>query len=171
MKQKACAGEQPSETDKKLKSSLTFTESLTDRLAVLIINSLGSMIFLLLAVSTFTLWIVWNTGLIHGLKPFDPFPFPTLEMSVSIFAIVLSISVLINQNRQSRIEKIRQQVEFEVNVRAEHETTRILELVHEMYHKMGLLSQYDRELEKMKEKTVISEIQQSVDENQSGHSL
>lgn len=171
MKEKASAGEQPSATDNELRSSITFTETLSDRLAVLIMNSLGSMIFLLLAVSTFMIWIIWNMGVIHGLKPFDPFPFPTLEMSVSIFAIILSISVLINQNRQSRIEKIRQQVEFEVNVRAEHETTRILELVHQMHQKMGLRSQDDGELEKLKEKTVISEIQRSVDENQSDQSL
>lgn len=137
MKEEACREEQPSATDKELKSSLPFTETLTDKLAMLIMNSLGSLMFLLLAVSIFTFWIVWNIGVIHGLKPFDPFPFPTLEMSVSILAIVLSISVLINQNRQNRIEKIRQQVEFEVNVRAEHETILILELFHEMHQKWG----------------------------------
>lgn len=153
-------------TDAELKSSLNFTKTLTDKLAVFIINILGSMLFLLCCIVIFALWISWNIRLIPGLKPFDPFPFSTLEMSVSIFAIILSVSVLINQNRQGRIEKIRQQVEFEVNVRAEHEITKILGLIHEIHQKMGLSSQHDEELEQMKEKTNINEIQRSVDEKQ-----
>ena len=152
--------------DAKLKSSLNFTKTLTDKLAVFVINVLGSMIFLLCCIITFAIWICWNTHLIPGVKAFDPFPFSTLEMSVSIFAIILSVSVLINQNRQGRIEKIRQQVEFEVNVRAEHEITKILSLIHDMHLKMGLSTQNDQELEQMKEKTDINDIQQSVDEKQ-----
>nr|WP_067055092.1 DUF1003 domain-containing protein [Mucilaginibacter sp. L294] len=153
--------------DAELKSSLNFTKTATDKLAVFIINLLGSMLFLLCCLITFTVWICWNMNLIPGLEPFDPFPFSTLEMSVSIFAIVLSVSVLINQNRQGRIEKIRQQVEFEVNVRAEHEITKMMALVHDIHQKMGLSTQDDQELEEMKEKTDINEIQQHVDEKQS----
>lgn len=150
-----------------LKSSLNFTKTATDKLAVLVINLFGSMLFLLCCLIVFSAWICWNMNLIPGLKPFDPFPFSTLEMSVSIFAIILSVSVLINQNRQGRIEKIREQVEFEVNVRAEHEITKMMTLIHEMHQKMGLSARDDRELEEMKEKTDIGEIQQHVDEKQS----
>ncbi|WP_345949222.1 DUF1003 domain-containing protein [Mucilaginibacter sp. PAMB04274] len=152
--------------DDLLKSSLNFTKTPADHLAVYIINVLGSMVFLLFCVITFTVWICWNLNIIPGLKPFDPFPFSTLEMSVSIFAVILSVSVLINQNRQGRIEKVRQQVEFEVNVRAEHEITKILALVHDMHQKMGLKMPEDDELEQMKKKTDIREIQQSVNEQQ-----
>lgn len=154
--------------DAELKSSLNFTKTLTDKLAVLIINILGSMLFLLCCIATFAIWICWNTHLIPGVKSFDPFPFSTLEMSVSIFAIILSVSVLINQNRQGRIEKIRQQVEFEVNVRAEHEITKILSLVHDIHLKMGLSTLQDQEIERMKERTDIIEIQQSVDKKETG---
>jgi uncharacterized membrane protein len=153
--------------DDQLRSSLNFTNTKIDKLSVFIIDVLGSMTFLICCLAVFTLWICWNIKFIPGLKPFDPFPFSTLEMAVSIFAIVLSVSVLINQNRQGRIEKIRQQVEFEVNVRAEHEITRLLELVHEMHQKMGLSTKSDQELEEMKQPTDLEEIKRTVDDKQS----
>jgi uncharacterized membrane protein len=87
-------------------------------------------------------------------------------MSVSIFAIILSISVLINQNRQGRIEKIRQQVEFEVNVRAESEVTKILNMLHDIHHDMSLNGQEGKELEKMKKQTDLKEIHKSVHDKQ-----
>src|ERR1700748_2635852 len=98
-------------SDQQLESSLNFTASKTDRLSVFIIDILGSMVFLVICIFIFILWILWNLNLLPGLKPFDPFPFPILEMAVSLFAIVLSVSVLINQNRQGRIEKIQRQVD------------------------------------------------------------
>lgn len=152
--------------DPQLQSALNFTKTRTDQTAVVIINALGSITFLLICIAFFVGWICWNSRLLPGLKPFDPFPFSTLEMAVSIFAIILSISVLINQNRQGRIEKIRQQVEFEVNVRAESEITKILQMLHEVHTKLGISSQEDRELEKMKQQTDIDQIQQTVDEKQ-----
>jgi uncharacterized membrane protein len=152
--------------DDQLKSSLNFTRTKTDKLAVFIINILGSLTFLLICVLIFGAWICWNTHIIPGVKAFDPFPFSTLEMSVSIFAIILSISVLINQNRQGRIEKIKQQVEFEINVRAENEITKVLQMLHEIHIKLGLNTKDDQELEKMKRETNINQIHQSVDEKQ-----
>jgi uncharacterized membrane protein len=149
-----------------LQSSLNFTRSKTDKLAVFIAGSLGSMQFLIFSILIFIVWICWNTSLIPGLTPFDRFPFPTLEMVVSIFAIILSISVLINQNRQGRIEKIRQQVEFEVNVRAESEITKVLHMLHDIHLKLGINNAEDKELEKMKEQTNITEIHQSINEKQ-----
>lgn len=147
-----------------LKSSLEFTKTTTDQLAVFTIDMLGSVKFLAGCIILFVLWISWNLNFIPVLKPFDPFPFPILEMVVSLFAIVLSVSVLINQNRQSRIEKIKQQVDFEINVRAEEEITRVLNMVHEIHQKLGLKTDSDDELEAMKESTDIKKIHQTVDE-------
>lgn len=157
---------QENPADPQLQSALNFTNTRTDQTAVVIINALGSITFLRICIAFFAGWICWNSRLLPGLKPFDPFPFSTLEMAVSIFAIILSISVLINQNRQGRIEKIRQQVEFEVNVRAESEITKILQMLHQVHTKLGISTQEDRELEKMKRQTDIDEIQQTVDKKQ-----
>ncbi|WP_158795491.1 DUF1003 domain-containing protein [Pedobacter sp. L105] len=153
-----------SPSDPKLKSSLDFTKTVKDHVSLFIIKILGSMVFLLVCLIVFSVWITWNLNLIPHLKPFDPFPFPILEMAVSLFAIVLSVSVLINQNRQGKIETIRQRVDFEVNVRAEQEITKMLTMIHEIHQHMGLESKLDRQLEEMKAETDIKEIHKAVDE-------
>ncbi len=153
-------------SDQELKSSLNFTKTRADHIAVLTIEALGSIRFLAGCIIFFVVWITWNLNDIYGLKPFDPFPFPILTMMVSLFAIVLSVSVLINQNRQGRIEKIRQQVEFEINVRAENEITKVLTMLHEIHQKMGLNTQADKELEEMKEPIDINQLQQTLDEKE-----
>jgi len=154
-------------TEPELKSSLDFTKTRTDHITVFIINVLGSMKFLLSCFIIFAVWICWNVNLFPLLKPFDPFPFPVLEMAVSLFAIILSVLVLINQNRQGRIETIRQQVEFEVNVRAEEEITKILNMVHDIHQHLGINTTADQQLEEMKVPTDIKQIHKTIDDMES----
>ena len=150
--------------DPQLKSALDFTKTGVDKFAVFLVEMLGSIKFLLSCILIFVIWICWNLNFFYPLKPFDPFPFPILELAVSMFAIILSVSVIINQNRQGRIEKIRQQVEFEINVRAEGEVTKMLNMLHEIHRKLGLNSKTDRELEEMKAPTDIKQIHQTLDD-------
>jgi len=151
--------------DSQLKSSLEFTKTPTDKFAIFTTNVLGSMTFLLGSLAFFAAWIIWN---LISPNPFDRFPFPVLEMVVSLFAIILSVTVLINQNRQGHMDKIRQQVEFEVNVRAESEITMMLNMLHEIHQRLGLKTEEDKELEEMKEMTDVKQIHQTIDEEQSG---
>ncbi|MDB5114533.1 MAG: hypothetical protein JWQ79_25 [Mucilaginibacter sp.] len=152
------------EDDQQLKSELGFTKTPADHFAVAIANLFGSLTFLVGCISFFVVWIAWNLRLLPGLNPFDPFPFPILEMTVSLFAIILSVSVLINQNRQGKIDKIRQQVDFEVNVRAENEVTKILNMMHDIHRHLGLNTKDDKELEQMKEQTDLSQIHHKLDD-------
>jgi CRP/FNR family cyclic AMP-dependent transcriptional regulator len=80
----------------------------------------GSMYFLALNTLWFTSWIVINTFDV-GLPKFDPFPFGLLTMIVSLEAIFLSIFVLISQNRQAEKDRLRSNIDYEVNVKAEME--------------------------------------------------
>ncbi len=146
-------------TAEELKSSLEFNKTGADKFGRLMTNSLGSIPFLLCCILFFALWMGWN--LLSGQR-FDAAPFPILEMVVSVFAIILSVTVLINQNRQGQMDKIRQQVEFEVNVRAEEEITKVLNMLHDIQIQLGMDSAPDRELEQMKESTDVKEIHQKV---------
>lgn len=129
----------------------------SDKISMLITNTLGSISFLFLCGLAIVFWICWNLNFIPSFKPFDPYPFPALEMVVSIFAIILSISVLISQKRQAKLERVSQQVEFEINVRAEEEITKMLEMLHAIQKKLGIIDT-DVELEQMKEKTDIEQL-------------
>jgi uncharacterized membrane protein len=60
---------------------------------------------------------------------FDPFPYGLLTMVVSLEAIFLSVFVLLSQNRQAAKERIRGDIEYEVNIKAEMEVAHLHEKV------------------------------------------
>lgn len=86
----------------------------------------GSMYFLLLNAVWFITWIGINT-LPLGIEQFDPFPFGLLTMIVSLEAIFLSCFVLISQNRQAEKDRVRADIEYDVNIKAEMEITHLHE--------------------------------------------
>lgn len=91
------------------------------RLADLLTMVAGDIRFAYFCFIWFFVWIVLNTNIIPGLPSFDPFPFGLLTMIVSLLAIFLSLFVLISQNRQTEREKVRNDIEYEVNLKAEVE--------------------------------------------------
>ena len=89
----------------------------------------GSMAFLILNAAFFLVWIVLNVDLVPGLRALDPFPFGLLTMAVSLEAIFLSIFVLISQNRMAAKDRIRADIEYDVNLKAELEVAHLHEKV------------------------------------------
>lgn len=86
-----------------------------ERATDLVAGWFGSLSFLTIHAGIFAVWIVWNVVVA---SPFDPYPFGLLTMAVSLEAILLSIMVLLSQNRQSARDHIRSDVEYEVNLTA-----------------------------------------------------
>lgn len=95
------------------------------RIANFIAEFSGSMPFLILNAIFFTVWISINVGLFPFITPFDPYPFGFLTMAVSLEAIFLSIFVLLSQNIQSAKERVRNDIEYEVNIKAELEVAEL----------------------------------------------
>ena len=62
----------------------------------------GSGPVLVLHVVWFGAWVTVNAGALRVVRPFDPFPFPFLTMTVSLEAIFLALFVLASQNRLAR---------------------------------------------------------------------
>jgi uncharacterized membrane protein len=95
----------------------------------------GSMLFLILNLLWFGVWIGLNT-LPLGVEHFDPFPFGLLTMIVSLEAIFLSCFVLISQNRQADKDRLRGDIEYEVNVKAELEVAHLHEKTDQIFTEM-----------------------------------
>ena len=93
----------------------------------------GSMSFLMLNGAWFIIWIGLNT--VFGVR-FDPFPFGLLTMIVSLEAIFLSCFVLVSQNRQAEKDRVRADIEYEVNIKAELEIAHLHEKTDRMYENM-----------------------------------
>ena len=95
----------------------------------------GSMPFLMINGAWFIIWIVINT-LPLGLPGFDPYPFGLLTMIVSLEAIFLSCFVLVSQNRQAEKDRVRSDIEYEVNIKAELEVAHLHEKTDRIYENM-----------------------------------
>jgi len=98
----------------------------------------GSILFLFLHAVWFGVWIVLNVGLVNvpGLSGFDPFPFGLLTMIVSLEAIFLSTFVLISANRQAEKDKVRGDIEYDVNIKAEMEVAHLHEKTDHLHGEM-----------------------------------
>ncbi len=98
----------------------------------------GSPIFLYGNLLVFITWTLANQGLIPGVATFDPYPFGFLTLVVSLEAIVLSIFVLISQNRSAQTATLREELHLQINQIAEREITKILEVVDRIQKKLDI---------------------------------
>jgi len=105
------------------------TRSIIQKTADSIAEFAGSISFLLIHVVIFTVWIVVNTVHIPGIPQFDAYPFGFLTLSVSLEAIFLSVFVLLSQNRQAAKDRVRSDIEYDVNLKAELEIAHLHEKV------------------------------------------
>jgi uncharacterized membrane protein len=104
----------------------------TMKVADWIATASGSIPFLLIHCVIFAVWIVLNVGWVK-FGDFDPFPFGLLTMVVSLEAIILSVFVLLSQNRQAARERVRNDIEYEVNLKAEMEIVHLHEKIDHMH--------------------------------------
>jgi uncharacterized membrane protein len=87
----------------------------------------GSITFLMLHVVWFGLWLLLNSVKFPGIPQWDPFPFGFLTLTVSLEAIFLSVFVLLSQNRQAAKDRVRSDIEYDVNLKAELEIVNLHE--------------------------------------------
>jgi uncharacterized membrane protein len=109
----------------------------------------GSIHFLLLHALWFGVWVALNT--LHlGVEHFDPFPFGLLTMIVSLEAIFLSCLVLISQSRQVEKDRVRSDVEYDVNVKAELGVAQLHEKADRIYEQsMARFREIEKKLERL----------------------
>ena len=94
----------------------------------------GSLRFLFIHIVIFFIWIVLNVKPLSGssIGGFDPYPFGLLTMVVSLEAIILSVFVLLSQNRQVSRDRVRNDIEYSVNLKAELEIAHLHEKIDRM---------------------------------------
>jgi uncharacterized membrane protein len=108
----------------------------SERLAGAITGAAGSMWFAYLHVAWFGLWIAYNLS--RGDEAFDAFPFVLLTTVVSLEAIFLTLMVLVSQNRESKLEEQRADLDLQIDLLAEYEVTQLLSLMLAVARKVGI---------------------------------
>ena len=121
-----------------------------ERVAQAITDFTGSMKFVYLHLAIFGFWVIANLGLVPGISPWDP-SFVVLAMVASVEAIFLSTFVLISQNRISAAADKRADLDLQISLLAEHEVTKIAELVAAMAQRMGVEAARNPEIEEIKQ--------------------
>jgi uncharacterized membrane protein len=107
-------------------ATTTIWQRVSDRIATVA----ASQVFTLVHVAWFGTWILMNVvaaGWLPATFGFDPYPFGLLTLIVSLEAIFLSIFVLVSQNRQSERDRIRTDLDYQVNVKAHLEIMGIVD--------------------------------------------
>lgn len=134
---------------KSFKAKADAKRSTTEKFADLLTAKFGTVAFLTLNIIWFIGWIVINTGHVPSIEVFDPFPFGLLTMIVSLEAIGLAIIVLISQNREARVNELREEIELQLSTIAEGELTKLINLTILLLEKEGVSITDDPELKKM----------------------
>ncbi|PWU07718.1 MAG: DUF1003 domain-containing protein [Terriglobia bacterium] len=122
----------------KLEEDSIRNRTLPERIADAIGGFAGSLKFVVLHIAVYGFWIGVNIHAVQGIPQFDPFPFPLLNMSVSIEAIFLATFVLIKQNRMSRRADQRAHLDLQINLLAEREMTLVLQLLERIAKQLGV---------------------------------
>ena len=81
----------------------------------------GSWTFILSVGFLLGLWIIVNTSYLIFGETWDPYPFILLNFILSTLAAIQAPIILMSQNRQGQKDRIRAQVDFDINKKAETE--------------------------------------------------
>ncbi len=136
----------------------------TERLSENTVKIVGSIAFLLLNVLLIAGWTLTNLNLIPGLTPFDRFPFGILALIVSAESLVLTIFVLISQNRLMRQAEKRAHLDLQVGLLAEQELTALVQMVHKLCEHAGVNVDYSKHAETFGKATDVHKIARELDE-------
>jgi uncharacterized membrane protein len=122
----------------KLEEEALKDRTLADRISDLIANFVGSMPFVVMHVIWFAIWATVNVGMLGFSRKFDPYPFQLLCMLVSLEGVLLSTFVLIKQNRMSQRADQRAHLDLQVNLLAEKEITKVLQMQRLICRRLGI---------------------------------
>jgi uncharacterized membrane protein len=143
--------------------------STSERLADAVGSFTGSLLFVVLQSALLITWLLVNSGKIPSLRPFDPYPFSLLGMIVSVEAVILSSFILMRQNRMMRRGERRNHLNLQVDLLAEKEITKLLQMVSAICSQMGLKSiATDQEIRELSQPTSIESISQSLEDRLPG---
>jgi CRP/FNR family cyclic AMP-dependent transcriptional regulator len=100
--------------------------TLADRAADLIAEFGGSWKFIIAALLFINIWVVINSWLLAN-SGFDPYPYLLLSTAVNILSIMQAPIILMSQNRQSHKDRLRAEIDYQINLKNELALNEIIE--------------------------------------------
>jgi len=110
--------------------------TVADRAADVIAEFGGSWKFIIAAVVFVNVWVWINMWLAWmGKINFDPYPFLLLSTAINVLSILQAPIILMSQNRQSHKDRLRAEIDYQVNLKNELALNEILERLRALEHK------------------------------------
>jgi len=100
--------------------------TLADRAADIIAVFGGSWKFIFAAVLFFNVWVLINTWLLAK-GGFDPYPYLLLSTAINMLAVLQAPIILMSQNRQAHKDRLRSEIDYQVNLKNELALNEILQ--------------------------------------------
>jgi uncharacterized membrane protein len=110
----------------------------THRFSEAIGSFAGTNFFILLQLAFVALWVSVNTGALEVVRAFDPYPFPLLAIVLALEGVLLTAFVLISQKRMSQRADQRSHLDLQINLLAEKEVTKVIQLLQGLSRHMGM---------------------------------
>jgi uncharacterized membrane protein len=143
--------------------------SSSERLADEVGAFAGSLRFVVLHLVLIIAWLLVNGGKIPGARPFDRYPFQLLGVIVAVEAVILSSFILMRQNRMMRRGERRDHLNLQVDLLAEKEVTKLLQMVRAICGHMGLKNiMEDTEIRELSQNTSIESLSQTLEDRLPG---
>jgi uncharacterized membrane protein len=121
-------------------------------------------LFFLAHILWFVGWIAVNTFECFGVPPFDPYPFSFLGLCIAFEAALLSMFILMSQQRQTRQAEQWAHAGLQLGMLNEQETTKMLQMAQSIRFHLGMkrISE-DPELNEMVKEVPILAIMQELE--------
>jgi uncharacterized membrane protein len=116
--------------NKEVEETLTVGQRLADRVA----RFGGSWPFILVFAACMMLWMSANVYL--AFRAFDPYPFILLNLALSALAALQAPVIMMSQNRQAAKDRLRADLDYDVNLKAELEVAHLHRKVDRIYETM-----------------------------------
>lgn len=118
--------------------TLTFGDRIADKVAAFG----GSWPFIILFLMFMLVWVTIN-GLLH--QPFDPYPYILLNLFLSMLAALQAPVIMMSQNRQAEKDRLKGDLDYQVDLKAELEIAHLHTKVDQIYENMqAYISQRER---------------------------
>jgi uncharacterized membrane protein len=95
------------------------------RIADAVAATMGSWPFIIVQTTILAFWIVLN--IVAWIRHWDPYPFILLNLALSFQAAYAAPFIMMSQNRQSDIDRLKAEEDYRINIKAELE----IELLHQ----------------------------------------
>jgi len=110
---------------------LTFGQRIADKVA----SFGGSWTFILCFGAVLAAWVVINSTALLA-RRFDPYPYILLNLFLSMLAAVQAPVIMMSQNRQAAKDRLKSDLDFQVNLKAELEVAHLHRKVDHIYERL-----------------------------------